>query len=403
MMAQSILISGGGVAGLTLAYWLVRAGVKPVIVESSPQLRTGGYMIDFWGVGYTVAERMGLCADLHRLGYDIREIRLLDEVGHSEAVLSTDSLREALGGRYVSLLRGDLVWELYAALEDSAEIIFGDRVTKLRRCDHGVLAEFERQPARVFDAVVGADGIHSNVRELAFGAQTGFVRSLGYWAAAFTAEGYEHRDPGVYLSRTVPGRQVVRCTLRGTSSVFFIVLADEVMNNRLIGSPQDARGFLAEALSGMGWEVPAIIAALERSEDLYFDSVCQIHMPTWSTGPIVLLGDAAYCPSLLAGEGASFAMAGAYVLAGELAASGGEPERAFRAYERHLKAFMDRKQRSALRLGGWFAPRTRLGLVIRNQLTRLAGIPGASNLLLKPMVADRLSLPSYPWSIGLVT
>lgn len=120
-------------------------------------------------------------------------------------------------------------------------------------------------------------------------------------------------------------------------------------------------------------------------------------MPAWSRNRVALVGDAAYCPSLLAGEGASFAMAGAYLLAGELAASEADHTSAFLRYEWRFKPFLDRKQRSARRLGGWFAPRTPVGLFVRNQITRLAGVPGFSNLIVGPLVANALPLPAYRW------
>src|SRR5262249_35809177 len=149
-------------------------------------------------------------------------------------------------------------------------------------------------------------------------------------------------------------------------------------------SLSEQRACLVEAISGMRWEVPDIVTALERCDDLYFDSVCQIRMPAWSRGRVAFVGDAAYFPSLLAGEGASLAMAGAYVLAGELAAAGDEIESAFALYEQRLKPFIDRKQRTALRLGGWFAPRTRVGLLVRNELTRLAATSALSSLIMHP-------------------
>ena len=274
-MGLNILISGGGIAGQALAYWLVRAGVAPVIVEAASELRTGGYMIDFWGVGYGVSERMGLNERLREIGYDIREIRLVDGRGHRKAVLTTDSMREALGGRYVSLLRGELVRELHRMLYNGVEVIFGDRVRSLAQGKQGVVVEFERGPARQFDAVVGADGVHSSVRRLEFGTDADFEAPLGYSVAAFTANSYPHRDEGVYLSRTIPGRQVVRCTLRGARSVFFIVLNSELTNGRSLDTPAEQRRCIVDAISGMRWEGSAIVAALEHCDDLYFDSVAR--------------------------------------------------------------------------------------------------------------------------------
>jgi 2-polyprenyl-6-methoxyphenol hydroxylase-like FAD-dependent oxidoreductase len=396
---NQILISGGGIAGLTLAYWLLRAGMTPVIVEKSPHLRTGGYMIDFWGLGYDVCARMGLRERLLEIGYDISELRLVDAKGHRKTALRTDSIRKALGGRYVSLLRGELVLELQRALAGNVEILFGDCVKTLTHVDTGIVVEFERAPARPFRAVVGADGVHSNIRRLVFGADPLYECPLGYHVAAFIVENYPHRDECVYVSRTLPGRQVVRCTLRDGRCVFFIVMAAELAEGGALESPAEQKSSIRDVITAMQWEAPEIAAALEKSAGLYVDRVSQIRMPGWSRGRIVLVGDAAYCPSFLAGEGASFGMAGAYILAGELAASRGNIESAFLLYEQRLKPFLDRKQRAALRLGSWFAPRTRPGLLIRNVLTRLAATAALSSFILRPMVSDMLVLPDYRWPL----
>jgi 2-polyprenyl-6-methoxyphenol hydroxylase-like FAD-dependent oxidoreductase len=187
--------------------------------------------------------------------------------------------------------------------------------------------------------------------------------------------------------------------LRDARSVFFIALTAELTNGRSLGLRSEQKRCIVDAISNMGWEVDDIISALECCDDLYFDSVCQIRMPAWSRGRVVLLGDAAHCPSLLAGEAASLAMAGAYILAGELALSGGETRTAFWQYEQRLKPILEREQRAARRLGGWFIPRMRFGLMVHNELTRLAATSALSNLVVRP-TSDDLHLPDYPWSIA---
>jgi 2-polyprenyl-6-methoxyphenol hydroxylase-like FAD-dependent oxidoreductase len=280
-------------------------------------------------------------------------------------------------GRYVSLPRSALAAAIYARVEHDVETIFDDSVVGLAEHAGGVDVTFERTAPRTFDLVVGADGLHSTVRALAFGDAHRFETPLGYYTAAFVTEGYPHRDEGAYVSYTVAGRQVARYALRDGRSAFFMVFrADAVPDLRAGGDVHAQRALLRRVYGGAGWECDAILAAMDRSDDLYFDGVAQVHVPSWSAGDrVVLLGDAASCPSLLAGQGSAFALAGAYVLAEALAASPADQAGALAEYESRFRPFVERKQRAALRFGGWFAPRTALGVRVRNLATSLAGAP----------------------------
>jgi len=395
---KTVLVSGAGIAGPTLAYWLLRAGMEPTIVEAAPELRTGGYMIDFWGLGFEVAEAMGLGRQLREIGYAMRELTLVDADGRITARLTTEAMRKASGERYVTLLRADLARELYRSIAGRVEVIFGNEITFLAQDAEAVHVGLAHGPPRRFDLVIGADGVHSNVRRMIFGREDSFEIDLGYSVAAFSARSYPHRDELIAVSRTTPGRQVVRCTLRDGSTVFFMVLASELTTNYPVTTTGAQKRCLIDAFRDIGWEGDEILEAVSDATDLYFDTVTQVHMPAWSRGRVALVGDAAYCPSLLAGAGSSFAMAGAYQLAGELAAALGDHTRGFLAYEWRFKPFLDRKQRAARRLGAWFAPRTPLGLFVRNQITRLAGAPGFSDLMVGPIVANELQLPHYTWN-----
>ena len=391
----SVLVSGAGIAGPALAWWLLRAGFRPVLVEQAPALRTGGYMIDFWGPGFAVAERMGLAGRLREIGVQIEELRLVDASGRPRVRLKLSSFNRALGERYVSLLRGDLAAELAALIDGRVEIRCGDEIVGLAETEGGVDVTFRRGPAQRFELVIGADGAHSKVRRLAFGAAAASVR-LGRQVAAFTTWDYPRHDVLAYVSRTIAGRQAARCTLPDGRTAFFLILTDEAARGRLDAADGQRAG-LAEAFAGIGWEADDIGRAVRGADDLFVDRVAQVRLPAWSRGRVALVGDAAWAPSLLAGEGSSFAIAGAYILAGELARCPHDPRAAFAAYEQRLRAYIDGKQRAALRMGAWFAPKTTAGVFVRNQLTRLAGLPGLTRLLAGPMIEDDLELPDYDW------
>jgi len=397
MTGRKVLISGAGIAGPTLAYWLYRRGFEPVIVERAPRFRAGGYILDFWGVGYTVADEMGLLPTLREHGYVIDSLRYLKADGRVRAALNADAVRRAFDGRFVSIRRGDLARAIYDLVDGKVEVIFGDAVTALRRDDHGVDVTFERAGERRFDLIVGCDGLHSAVRRLAFGRQERFERYLGYFTGSFASRGYPHREPGSYVSYTAPGRQISRYALRDELSAFFFVWRRP---HKLTFDPHDVdaqKRLLGEAFAADEWlERAEIFARLGAADELYFDAVSQIQMPSWSSGRITLVGDAASCPSLLAGEGSSLAMAGAYILAGELARAGGAHGAAFAAYERCFRPFIEAKQRAARRFAGSFAPKTELGLFLRDQLLKLMNVPGLGDWMLRRFAADRFQLPRYP-------
>jgi len=209
MRDQSVLISGAGIAGPTLAYWLACYGFKPTLVERAPHIRTGGYVIDFWGLGYDIAEKMGLLRDLKRRAYRVEELRFVDDRGKRVGGFGVDAFRKLIGGRYMSLPRSDLGEAVYRAIESQCEVIFGDNVAEVENARDGMTVKFEHARRRTFDLVVGADGLHSAVRRVVFGPESQFERYLGYAVAAFEAKGYQPRDEAVYVSYGLPDKQVL--------------------------------------------------------------------------------------------------------------------------------------------------------------------------------------------------
>jgi 2-polyprenyl-6-methoxyphenol hydroxylase-like FAD-dependent oxidoreductase len=391
---KTVLISGAGIAGPTLAFWLRAAGFEPTLIEHAPALRTGGYVIDFWGLGYDVAERMGLAADVNRIGYHMRELRIVDGRGKRITGFGTKVLRELVGGRFVTLGRSDLSRLLFDEIEDKTEVIFGDEIVGLWQEADCVQVKFKAGHERRFGLVIGADGLHSNVRKLAFGSQDRFEKPLGYMVAALEVRGYCPRDESVYVVYCEPGRMLGRVALHDDRTLFLFVFAADL---HPIIDPATQKTILCEWFGACKWECSEILVELNRTKDLYFDRVSQIRMESWSRGRIALVGDAAFCVSLMGGQGSALAMTAAYVLAGELAKAKGRHEEAFRGYEGTLRDYIALKQRGAERFAAAFAPKTQWGLFFRNQVIKAFAIPGLAKFAFGRDLSDTLQLPDYSW------
>lgn len=395
MADRTVLISGGGIAGPALAFWLAAAGFRPTLVEQASQLRTGGYVIDFWGLGYWIAGRMGLEADINRVGYHVREMRIVNDHGNRIAGFGTDVFSELTDGRYVTLARSDLSRLLFEKAKDTTEIIFGNEIVGLEEKADGVMVQLKDGSGRVFDLVIGADGLHSGVRRLAFGPRRRFEKKLGYAVAAFEVDGYRPRDEDVYLMYGRPGRMVGRFTLHHNRTLFlFVFTVDDSPLPTAVGLQKE---MLHKRYADGGWECPHILQHLDRTEDLYFDSVSQIRMNSWSQGRVALSGDAAFCVSLLAGQGSALAMISAYVLAGELLAADGRHQEGFLKYEAFLREYIHTKRQGAKRFAAALAPRTQLGLLTRNLVTKAFAVPGLARLVIGKEITDDIQLPDYRW------
>lgn len=386
---MKVAISGAGVAGAALAHWLHRTGHTPTLIEQAAEFRTGGYMIDFWGVGYRVARRMGIEGTILAAGYDVQSVRSVGADGKAKAALGVDVFRQMIGDDFTSLPRGDLAAAIYDTIDGKVATMFGDSITSLDDRRDGVGVTFEHAPPDEFDLVIGADGLHSNLRRLVFGADEQYEHYLGCKVAACVVDGYRPRDELVYVTYNTPGRQVARFGLRGDRTMFLFVWraahddAHRSANEQLHNEFGDA-----------GWECPQILAAVGGVDELYFDVVSQIKMDRWSRGRVLLIGDAAGCISLLGGEGTGLAMAEAYVLAGELQRADFDHRTAFRCYEERLRPFISDKQAGAERMLGFFAAKTRFGLWFRNVVMRTMNVGPLAGLLGRS-VRDEFDLPQY--------
>jgi 2-polyprenyl-6-methoxyphenol hydroxylase-like FAD-dependent oxidoreductase len=392
---MKIAINGAGVAGPALAYWLLKSGHDVLLIEESPQLRRGGYIIDFWGVGYDIAEKMGLVPRIRELGYQVEEVRLVDRRGRKSGGFPTKVFTRMTDGRFTSLRRSDLAATIYDAIDGKVEALFGDSIAEVTDEGASLYVSFDHAPARRIDLLIGADGFHSRVRGLTFGPQAQFEVSLGYHAAAFEVDGYRPRDELVYVSHAAPGRQVSRFSMRGDRTLFLFVFRDEYMTDSHPSDAGERKSVLRNAFAGVGWECPRILELMDDTGDIYFDRVSQIRMERWSRGRTALIGDAAACVSLLAGEGTGLAMAEAHVLAGEFARAGGDHRAAFARYEERLMPFLRRKQASAAKLASSFAPKSTFGITFRNLVTRLLLIPFFANFFIGRDLRDNIEIPDY--------
>ncbi|MFI5736011.1 FAD-dependent monooxygenase [Kribbella sp. NPDC051587] len=362
-MTTTVLISGASVAGPALAYWLQRYGYTPTVVERAPAPRPGGYAVDFRGASMTVLERMGLLDAVREQATHLGAVEYVDESG--KQVASTSSV--ALSGE-LEILRGDLVDILYAST--TCEYLFDDSIASLNDDGAGVDVVFESGLRRRFDLVIGADGLHSTVRRLAFGPESSYLHDLGYYVSVSTVPNHMGLD---YAGRLYnePGKTIGAYSARQNTEAkaLFYFAADKLDYDRRDLAAQ--KELVAEQFAGIGWEAPRLIDEMRNAPDFYFDSTSQIKLDSYSRGRVALVGDAGYCASSLSGMGTSLAIVGAYVLAGELHVAGGDHARAFAAYDVRMRGFVAACQKQALEGARWFVPATKWFLKVRNLTYRM--------------------------------
>jgi 2-polyprenyl-6-methoxyphenol hydroxylase-like FAD-dependent oxidoreductase len=390
-----VLISGGGIAGPALAYWLHRHGISSTIVERAPGLRPGGHAVDVRGVARRVVDGMGIMPTVLANRVDERGIALVNGRGRRTATMPA----ELFGGEgivaEIEIARGDLGRVLYEATSPFTEYRFGDRITGLAQDAGGVDVTFASGGSERYDVVVGADGVHSGVRGLAFGPDRDYVRHLGGYGCYFTVP-----DPGDldhwFLMFNAPGGRVagIRPERGGTAKASLSFTSPHLGDDRLTVAEQQR--LISEKMTGAGWKVPELLAAMPDAADFYFDSISQVHVDRWSRGRVVLIGDAGFCGSPLAGLGTSMSLVAGYVLAGELAASPSDPPAAFGRYQDVLADYVA----AGLELppGGMaaFAPQTRLMIALRPLSWRsMSHWPMRGMLEKQFSKAERITLKDY--------
>ncbi|WP_271222664.1 FAD-dependent monooxygenase [Streptosporangium carneum] len=389
---KHILISGAGVAGPALAYWLHRRGFTPTIVERAPALRDGGYAVDFRGEAHlTVLDRMGITADVRREQTNMGAMSYVNEAGRKISSMPAD-----LFSGDVEILRGDLGRILHRVTEEHVEYVFDDSIVSVTEDDRGVQVTFERSAPRRFDLVVGADGLHSAVRGAVFGPESRFVKEMGLYCAIFTTANHLGLDHTGHLYNT-PGKVVGVYSARNNTeakAMFHFGSPPLDYDRRDVGQQKK---ILAEAFAGNGWETPRLLKAMWDAQDFYFDSISQVRMDGWSRGRTVLLGDAAYCASPLSGMGTGLAMVGAYVLAGELAAADGDHLVGFARYEEAMRDYVAGCQKSADGVGKWMVPDSRFLAWFMTQNYKLLPYLPWKGMIAKSVrrTADAITLKDY--------
>lgn len=370
MSTKNVLISGASIAGPALAFWLKRYGFEPTVVERAPALRTGGQAIDVLGTATEVVRRMGLLDQVHARSTDKRGTSYVDAAGKSRADISSAAFNGVGVNGDTEIQRGDLAEVLYEATHDSVEYLFGDSIAALHEDESGVQVTFEHAPARTFDLVIGADGVHSHTRNLVFGPESEFIRHMGYYISIFTTPNLLNLDHWE-LDYNTPGKIAGSYSARqNTEAKAIFAWASDPLDYDYRDVDAQRR-ILTDTFADQGWEVPRLLAELPNSQDFYFDAMAQIRMDRWSTGRVALVGDAGYCASPLSGQGADLSLVGAYVLAGELAAAAGDHRVAFDRYEREMRPMVDACQKFAEGVGGWYAPNSKAMIAFRNLNVRL--------------------------------
>ncbi|GCE46237.1 2-polyprenyl-6-methoxyphenol hydroxylase-like FAD-dependent oxidoreductase [Thermosporothrix hazakensis] len=324
---ENILISGASIAGPALAYWLTRYGFRPTVVERTPALREGGYKLDIRGKAVEVVERMGILADIRQVSTGMKEGTFVDRNGKAVVSMSAEFFNSRQE-QDDEVMRTDLSRIIYERTRSDVEYLFNDSITSITEGQNGVAVTFERGKPRVFDLVIGADGIHSNVRRLVFGDESRFLHNLGAYISIFTAPNFLDLDRQE-LYYYAPGKFVSLFSAQDRSKAMSFFFFSSPPLSHDYRNIEQQKGLLTSFFSGDGWQIPRLLKDVWDAPDFYFDSVSQIHMDRWSAGRIALLGDAAYCPSPASGQGTSLALIGAYVLAGELALASGDYTTAF--------------------------------------------------------------------------
>lgn len=385
---MKVVICGAGIAGLALAQRLDAFGWKVVVLEKAPGPRPQGYMIDFFGPGYDAADVMGVLPRLQQLGYRFEEASWLDETGRRRARLRFEQFGKIMQGRLFSILRPDLEQALRQQLSSNVDLRFATSLNAVDNTADGVRVTLRDGGTLDADLLVGADGIHSTVRGLVFGEEHRYLRYLGFHTAAFVFD-----DPQIHAE--LQGRLCLTDTIDRQMGLYGLrdgrVATFAVHRTCDPTLPRDPVAAIRREYGSLGWIIPRALDRCPPAAQVYYDQVAQIELPQWSHRRVALLGDAGYAVSLLAGQGASLAIAGAYVLAEQLATAG-SIDAALDHYERLWRPVAEEKQRAARDGIRWFLPHSRVQLRARHIVMGLARLPGIDYYIARALAGKSVTL-----------
>lgn len=367
---MKVVISGAGISGLANARCLADAGWEVLVLERAGARRTGGYMMDFFGPGFDAAGQLGLIPRLRELGYAVEDVAYVDRHGRTRAKLSYRRFERAVDGKLLSIMRPDLERALLETLPGPVELRYGTTIESIQQHDGGVSVRCSDGTSCEADLLISAEGIHSDTRAQVFGPEDEFFRYLGFHTAAFTFHNMPMNEQlGSRFSMTdTTDRQAGLYGIRGGDVAVFTV-----HRNQDPTLPANPAGELRRRISGLGWLVPR--ALQQCPTEIYYDQVGQVIMPCWHHGRVVLAGDAAHAVSLLAGQGASLAVAGAAALATELEQAGSIDE-GLDNYERRWRPQVEVHQQAGRQAASWFVPSNQAMLLLRRLILHAMRLPG---------------------------
>jgi 2-polyprenyl-6-methoxyphenol hydroxylase-like FAD-dependent oxidoreductase len=395
-----VLISGASIAGPVLAYWLTRHGFDVTVVERAATLRkTGGHAVDLFRPAMEISEQMGVLPHIEALSTQTDRMTMHREGREQPIEVDLTKLVGIASDRHVEIMRDDLSEIYYDAGRDDVEYVFGDSITEI---DHDGEVTFERAPARRFDVIVGADGLHSNVRRLTFGAEDSLTRFLGGYLAVVSAP----------KSLAKPGETVGYIGVGRLAAIYSAAHLDDARAVFLFGSKGELdydyrdslrqKELLRHAFAGMHPQVDDWLGEIDRTPAFYFDAITQLRMNIWSRRRVTLVGDAGYCPGPAVGGSTSLAVLGAYVLAGELARAGGDHLRAFAAYELQMHEPVHLSRTFARGAARTLIPGSRAGVWALTRGVQLISLmPGSLSRALAKLntkgvrVYDSMRVPDY--------
>ncbi|KAK0382648.1 hypothetical protein NLU13_8611 [Sarocladium strictum] len=399
---MKVLICGGGCAGPAVALLLVRLGHQVTIVERFDSLRASGAQIDLRAQGITAVKRMGLLPGIRKILVDEAGAAQVD--GHGRVwgtVLANKSGKGAQGptSEY-EMMRGDLVRLLYDETKQDVEYIFGKSVTSFDQNGKKVDVRFSDGSRETYDLLVGADGQGSRIRKAFMPDNTDpYVHTglhVAYWFVPRIKSDTNIRE----TYRSPGGRQIMRRSHNPTESQAYFILMDQDPSARSIhrASEKEQKEFWKQRFQGAGWQTDRFIQGMETTDNWYSAEIVQVRIDSWHQGRVVLLGDAACCPSPMSGMGTTNAFVGAYVLAGELSKSPDDLDVALKSYEDTLRPFIDETQKVPFRFVKLLMPQTSWAIKLLNWISWVVCSLKVPNLIMRFSSEDKggWSLPVYP-------